>query len=79
MGFKIFKEMMGEELFEQKMEQADEVGEVGWHQQFYRIEISRNKKFLNFGDSCVFHTVKLLGLTTCMNINFTCSLYVVFI
>ena len=29
MGFKIFKEMMGEELFEQKMEQADEVGEAG--------------------------------------------------
>ena len=25
MGFKIFKEMMGEELFEQKMEEADEV------------------------------------------------------
>ena len=25
MGFKIFKEMMGEELFEQKMAEADEV------------------------------------------------------
>ena len=25
MGFKIFKEMMGEEFFEQKMEEADEV------------------------------------------------------
>ena len=25
MGFKIFKEIMGEELFEQKMEEADEV------------------------------------------------------
>jgi len=25
MGFKIFKEMMGEELFEKKMEEADEV------------------------------------------------------
>ena len=28
MGFKIFKEMMGEELFEQKMEEADEVNVV---------------------------------------------------
>ena len=25
MGFKIFKEMMGEELFDKKMEEADEV------------------------------------------------------
>lgn len=36
MGFKIFKEMMGEELFEQKMEEADEVNvEHRFHQRFY--------------------------------------------
>lgn len=36
MGFKIFKEMMGEALFEQKMEEADEVN-VGrrFHLRFY--------------------------------------------
>ena len=35
MGFQIWKEMMGEELFEQKMEEADEVIR-GLHQQSYR-------------------------------------------
>lgn len=36
MGFKMWKEMMGEELFEQKMEEADEVRGAKWHQKFYR-------------------------------------------
>lgn len=41
MGFKIFKEIMGEELFEKKMEEADEVNMWGtgyrFHQRFYGI------------------------------------------
>lgn len=36
MGFKIFKEIMGEELFEQKVAEADEVNvEHRFHLQFY--------------------------------------------
>ena len=31
MGFRIFKEMMGEELFEKKMKEADEVGTTQNH------------------------------------------------
>ena len=42
MGFKIFKEMMGEELFEKKMEEADEVN-MGhrFHLRFYGDVLDR--------------------------------------
>lgn len=51
MGFKIFKEIMGEELFEQKVAEADEVNvEHRFHLQFYGDVRALVARFLEFSE-----------------------------